>query len=149
MIAPGRNRPCPCGSGKRYKDCHGALGAPSGPLAGDSRWVAHVGRAAAQQAGLPPGDRDVRGVIAQHPNTSTPAHARGRPISAATSSAPGARYSRSRHHARGRGAGHNLQLIESALERRAIERAEVPPRLASAIAPAVPDDLERCGTTPT
>jgi hypothetical protein len=25
MIAPGRNSPCPCGSGKRYKDCHGAL----------------------------------------------------------------------------------------------------------------------------
>ena len=25
MIEPGRNSPCPCGSGKRYKDCHGAL----------------------------------------------------------------------------------------------------------------------------
>jgi glycosyltransferase involved in cell wall biosynthesis len=25
MGAPGRNSPCPCGSGKRYKDCHGAL----------------------------------------------------------------------------------------------------------------------------
>jgi tetratricopeptide (TPR) repeat protein len=25
MSAPGRNNPCPCGSGKRYKDCHGAL----------------------------------------------------------------------------------------------------------------------------
>ena len=23
-----RNAPCPCGSGKRYKDCHGSLGAP-------------------------------------------------------------------------------------------------------------------------
>ena len=22
---PARNAPCPCGSGKRYKDCHGAL----------------------------------------------------------------------------------------------------------------------------
>ncbi|MGH8712870.1 MAG: tetratricopeptide repeat protein, partial [Casimicrobiaceae bacterium] len=28
---PPRNARCPCGSGKRYKDCHGALGAP--PLA--------------------------------------------------------------------------------------------------------------------
>ncbi len=28
---PPRNAPCPCGSGKRYKDCHGALSAP--PLA--------------------------------------------------------------------------------------------------------------------
>ena len=25
----GRNEPCPCGSGKRYKHCHGAPGAPS------------------------------------------------------------------------------------------------------------------------
>ena len=24
----GRNEPCPCGSGKRYKDCHGSLAAP-------------------------------------------------------------------------------------------------------------------------
>jgi uncharacterized protein YecA (UPF0149 family) len=22
---PGRNEPCPCGSGKRYKHCHGSL----------------------------------------------------------------------------------------------------------------------------
>jgi uncharacterized protein len=22
--APGRNDPCPCGSGKKYKKCHGA-----------------------------------------------------------------------------------------------------------------------------
>jgi protein O-GlcNAc transferase len=28
---PARNAPCPCGSGKRYKDCHGAL-SPSTPL---------------------------------------------------------------------------------------------------------------------
>lgn len=27
--AVGRNDPCPCGSGKRYKACHGALGAPA------------------------------------------------------------------------------------------------------------------------
>ena len=24
----GRNQPCPCGSGKKYKNCHGA---PTGP----------------------------------------------------------------------------------------------------------------------
>ena len=32
----GRNDPCPCGSGKRYKHCHGAFGADAG--------VAHGGR---------------------------------------------------------------------------------------------------------
>ena len=29
--AAGRNDPCPCGSGKRYKNCHGALGATHPP----------------------------------------------------------------------------------------------------------------------
>jgi len=29
--AAGRNDPCPCGSGKRYKQCHGALGATGAP----------------------------------------------------------------------------------------------------------------------
>ena len=32
MEAVGRNQPCPCGSGKRYKECHGLLrGAPGEP----------------------------------------------------------------------------------------------------------------------
>ena len=26
----GRNDPCPCGSGKKYKKCHGAEGGPAG-----------------------------------------------------------------------------------------------------------------------
>jgi len=30
-----RNAPCPCGSGKRYKDCHGALGGPPAYVAPD------------------------------------------------------------------------------------------------------------------
>lgn len=47
MIAPGRNSPCPCGSGKRYKDCHGALAAPSQGER-DPRLVAAL---AAHQAG--------------------------------------------------------------------------------------------------
>jgi hypothetical protein len=29
----GRNEPCPCGSGKRYKDCHGGLAAPAQKVA--------------------------------------------------------------------------------------------------------------------
>lgn len=31
MSKIGRNRPCPCGSGQKYKRCHGALTAPSSP----------------------------------------------------------------------------------------------------------------------
>ena len=30
MATVGRNEPCPCGSGKRYKECHGALRDPDG-----------------------------------------------------------------------------------------------------------------------
>ena len=30
MSLPGRNDPCPCGSGKKFKKCHGALGSPTG-----------------------------------------------------------------------------------------------------------------------
>ncbi len=29
MTPVGRNAPCPCGSGKRYKECHGAISAPA------------------------------------------------------------------------------------------------------------------------
>ena len=44
-----RNAPCPCGSGRRYKDCHGALGAAA---ARDAALATHLQQAlAAQQAG--------------------------------------------------------------------------------------------------
>ncbi|HTS20726.1 MAG TPA: SEC-C metal-binding domain-containing protein [Casimicrobiaceae bacterium] len=45
-----RNAPCPCGSAKRYKDCHGAIAAP--PLVEPSRAFA---TAAAPSAYLPSG----------------------------------------------------------------------------------------------
>jgi radical SAM protein with 4Fe4S-binding SPASM domain len=38
LARTGRNEPCPCGSGKRYKECHGSLARPEGitsPTAGD------------------------------------------------------------------------------------------------------------------
>ena len=28
----GRNDPCPCGSGRKYKKCHGSAGRPGRPL---------------------------------------------------------------------------------------------------------------------
>jgi preprotein translocase subunit SecA len=31
----GRNQPCPCGSGKKYKKCHGRPGAP--PLGAEAQ----------------------------------------------------------------------------------------------------------------
>jgi len=34
MASVGRNAPCPCGSGKRYKECHGVLEASAPPATG-------------------------------------------------------------------------------------------------------------------
>lgn len=58
MEPVGRNQPCPCGSGRRYKECHGAIGAArpaaTAPAAGqDLSWVPTVMRAAlaAQKSG--------------------------------------------------------------------------------------------------
>ena len=70
--AVGRNDPCPCGSGKRYKHCHGAVDAPSPvpiePLSAD----ALVARAlqAHQRGTLDAAERDYRAALAaapQHP----------------------------------------------------------------------------------
>ncbi|MDQ2963208.1 MAG: SEC-C metal-binding domain-containing protein [Pseudomonadota bacterium] len=33
MVIVGRNQPCPCGSGRRYKECHGAIGAVAAAVA--------------------------------------------------------------------------------------------------------------------
>ena len=44
-----RNAPCPCGSGKRYKDCHGALAAAAlldrsaGALAAEAHALGEIG----------------------------------------------------------------------------------------------------------
>src|SRR5262245_30381532 len=35
----GRNDPCPCGSGKRYKECHGSLGATSASTQADPQFL--------------------------------------------------------------------------------------------------------------
>jgi hypothetical protein len=59
MTVVGRNQPCPCGSGKRYKECHGAIGAAGGSdvvmqsRSADLSWVPQVMQAAlrAQQSG--------------------------------------------------------------------------------------------------
>ena len=51
-VAPRRNAPCPCGSGKRYKDCHGAFAAPDYALAGERESRRRLDAAlAAEQAG--------------------------------------------------------------------------------------------------
>ena len=45
---PPRNAPCPCGSGKRYKDCHGAIQPPPLAAGGVAPLLAKARRALAQ-----------------------------------------------------------------------------------------------------
>jgi len=47
-----RNAPCPCGSGQRYKDCHGALGATPEALLREAEQAFAAGRLAAAKAFL-------------------------------------------------------------------------------------------------
>ena len=157
MIAPARNAPCPCGSGKRYKDCHGALAAPADPPAGDVAMRQRMAAAlAAQQAGRHPEAIALyEAVIAQYPRTFDALHMLGvvhfqrgdferahELVTSARSIMPFDAAAR-----------HNLQLIESALEHRVIERTicrETLPRLAKrCIARPSPGDRWRWrGTTP-
>lgn len=47
MTPVARNAPCPCGSGKRYKECHGAIPAPDAaepPTLAQGPWVPEVMR---------------------------------------------------------------------------------------------------------
>ena len=74
--AVGRNDPCPCGSGKRYKQCHGALGAaplnvsqaPAPAPSADA--LAKQGLAAHQRGDLDAAERAYRAALAnerEHP----------------------------------------------------------------------------------
>ena len=57
-----RNDPCPCGSGKRYKDCHGAL-RPAG-----SESLSEIARAGLAQGRLEEAARNARAAIERDPS---------------------------------------------------------------------------------
>lgn len=67
----GRNDPCPCGSGKRYKHCHGAVNATVGPAPADAADGLVRRALLAQQGGdLEAAVRDYRAALAlvpEHP----------------------------------------------------------------------------------
>jgi hypothetical protein len=150
MTDIGRNSPCPCGSGRRYKECHGAL-APADPLAGDAAARQELDAAlAAQQAGrFTEAIALYEEVIARHPRTFDAIHMLGvvhyqrgeferahELVSAARTIMPANIAARD-----------NMRLIESALEHRVIERAicaETLPRFAKrCIARPTPNDRLR------
>jgi tetratricopeptide (TPR) repeat protein len=63
MPAAGRNDPCPCGSGKRYKHCHGSL---SAPLSADH--LAQRGLTAHRRGDVDAAEREYRATLAQSPD---------------------------------------------------------------------------------
>ena len=82
---PHRNEPCPCGSGKRFKDCHGRLGSSAPSVAdakaearaalthGNREAAAHSARRATERA---PGDPEAWNLLGLGLETSDPAAAR-------------------------------------------------------------------------
>ena len=67
-----RNDPCPCGSGRRYKQCHGATGADAVPAASPDALVARALQAH-QRGELDAATRDYRAaleLVPEHPHAS-------------------------------------------------------------------------------
>ena len=79
-VGVGRNDPCPCGSGKRYKQCHGAVGstapiasvAPPPPPSPDA--LAARGMQAHQRGDLAAAERDYRAALAAAPEHPAALH---------------------------------------------------------------------------
>jgi tetratricopeptide (TPR) repeat protein len=73
--AAGRNEPCPCGSGKRFKQCHGAIAAP--PPAGGAPAVDDIVQSALtahQRGDLAVAERDYRTALARAPEHPVALH---------------------------------------------------------------------------
>src|SRR5438067_4314418 len=72
----GRNDPCPCGSGKRYKHCHGAAGATVGASAASEERLKQA--LALQQRGTPgdvaAAEATYRDVLAREPHNALAQH---------------------------------------------------------------------------
>jgi tetratricopeptide (TPR) repeat protein len=68
---PGRNDPCPCGSGKRFKHCHGAASAGPQPSAED---LTRQGVAAHARGDLAEAERCYRAALALAPEHPTALH---------------------------------------------------------------------------
>ena len=64
--AVGRNDPCPCGSGRKYKQCHGALGAAAPAPTADA--LAQEGLALHQQGNLDAAEGKYRAALATDPD---------------------------------------------------------------------------------
>ena len=74
--AVGRNEPCPCGSGRKYKQCHGALGAaatvPAAPP--DAGALARAGMTLHQQGDLAAAEARYQAALALEPSQPLALH---------------------------------------------------------------------------
>ena len=70
MSAPRRNEPCPCGSGRRYKDCHGRLDAETPDPAATVRRAL----AAHRQGRIAEAERGYAQVLAANPANAVATH---------------------------------------------------------------------------
>lgn len=73
MSAVGRNDPCPCGSGRRFKQCHGAVGSQAAPPPTPER-LARQGGEAHQRGDLDTAERLYREALAVSPESPVPLH---------------------------------------------------------------------------
>src|SRR4029077_17351623 len=84
----GRNDPCPCGSGKRYKHCHGALDAPAlvagAPPVADVDMLVRDAMKIHQQGDLDGAERGYRAALARAPAHPMAAHFLGVSLSQRT-----------------------------------------------------------------
>ena len=87
-VGVGRNDPCPCGSGRRFKQCHGAIGAASTPAPSVDD-IVRRGIASHQRGDVEAAERDYRAALATAPEHPHALHylgvieyQRGRPQSA-------------------------------------------------------------------
>ncbi len=74
MPAPGRNAPCPCGSGKRFKDCHGRTDAHEAGTAPAPVELARAGMAAHQRNDLDAAEQLYRAALAVEPDQPLALH---------------------------------------------------------------------------
>ena len=70
----GRNDPCPCGSGKKYKQCHGSLAAPDLVLPVDADGLARAAVAAHRAGRLDEAERGYRAALAAAPDHPLASH---------------------------------------------------------------------------
>ncbi|MCS6996045.1 MAG: glycosyltransferase [Casimicrobiaceae bacterium] len=77
QAAPSRNAPCPCGSGRRYKECHGRLDAAAAPLPTKAQTLAEQALAAQQARRLEQAERLYREALTLDPNHADALHMLG------------------------------------------------------------------------